>query len=209
MARAFQHLAFDLEAFHSDMLDFQALLAKKTSLSEKDDILPFFKQRPQLGIQIASFISALQSPNQYAFEFNLFGDFFPDLAISKVGARDVCLIEFEDATPTSIFRRSRKGKPPFGARLEQGLSQILDWFCKLDDMQRTYDCRDLFGHMEIEYHGVLVVGRSQFLTNALKRRLEWRTLRTMVNMKRIYILTYDDVYDLLKEKLETIQLYRS
>jgi Domain of unknown function (DUF4263) len=209
MARAFRHLAFDFETFKTDLFDFRALLDGQTNLSEKDDILPFFKQRPQLGLQIATFIAALQSPDQYAFEFNLFGDFFADLVITKRGARDICLIEFEDATPTSLFRRSRKGKPPFGARFEQGFSQVMDWFCKLDDMQRTYDCRDLFGHMEVEYHGVLVVGRSQFLNDALRRRLEWRSLRTAVNSKRIYVLTYDDVYNLLWDKFETIQLYRS
>ena len=208
MARAFKHLPFEFEAFQRELNEFKQLLAEKPTLSEQKDILPFFHQRPQLAIQIGTFIAELQSPDEFVFEFNLFGEFFPDLVVSKQGARDYCFIEFEDASPSSLFRRIGKGRPSFGARFEQGYSQIVDWFCKLDDMQRTYPMRDLMGYMEVDYHGILIVGRSQYLNEAMRRRIEWRSLRTMVNMKRIYIFTYDDVYELLREKLETILLYR-
>ncbi len=208
MARAFQHLPFEFEAFQRDLNDFRELLAANPTLSEQKDILPFFHQRPQLAVQIATFIAELQTADEFVFEFNLFGEFFPDLVVSKQGVKHYCFIEFEDASPSSLFRRIGKGRPSFGARFEQGYSQIVDWFCKLDEMQLTYPMRDLMGYMEVEYHGILIVGRSQYLNAALRRRIDWRSLRTMVNMKRINIFTYDDVYELLKEKLETILLYR-
>lgn len=208
MAQSFTDIPFDYNVFEAEVIAFRKLLQTHSTLKENEDIRPFFRDRPLLAAYIASCFPEFNPPEQYAFEFNLFGDFFPDLAVTRRGSKDICFVEFEDATEKSLFKPENRGKPSFGKRLEHGYSQIVDWFCKLDGMQKTDDCCDRFGHRSIEYHGILIVGRSSFLTEALRRRLDWRSQRVIVNNKKIYIYTYDDLLEMLEGKLSTVRQYR-
>ena len=125
-------------------------------------------------------------------------------------------MEFEDAKEYSIFdKRSSKFQPPFGKRLEQGHSQVIDWFCKLDSLRGSpHEIKSRFGVAEIDYHGILIIGRNSTLekadgnSDALKYRLYWRSKNIRLMHKQIMILTYDGLLAKLKNELRIIQAFR-
>jgi hypothetical protein len=77
-------------------------------LKENEDILPFFKDRPNLSACIGWY-SPDNLCNQIKHEFTLFGDFRADLVVGDSRNNTYCFIEFEDATKDSIFK-NKKGK---------------------------------------------------------------------------------------------------
>ena len=54
--KKFTDHTFDFEVYERELSEFKALLDSKAELSERDDILPFFKARPNLSSQIATLI---------------------------------------------------------------------------------------------------------------------------------------------------------
>lgn len=80
--------------------------------------------------------------------------------------------------------------------------QIVDWFCKLDDMARTDEFEARFGARAIQYFGLLVIGRDAHLSHPReRRRWEWRSQKVLVNSLPVLSLTYDQLYRLLFDKL--------
>jgi hypothetical protein len=86
----------------------QKLLASSTGLKEREEILPFFKARPQLSAFLGSYDSTLFRYDLLAYEFELFGDFVCDLAVGDSVRKAYGFIEFEDAVPNSIFVKKER-----------------------------------------------------------------------------------------------------
>ena len=209
MAKVFTDIMLDVDLFEKEINDFHDLLESKEELSEKYEILPFFREREVLSSQIAAVFPELNVPNKIAFEFDIFGDFACDLAVGNSDNNAYCLIEFEDARKNSLFQEETKYKPSYGKRLEHGYSQIIDWFCKLDGLQRSQDMIDRYNASTVDFYGILIIGRNKFLDSTLTRRLEWRSKNIVVNSKRIYIYTFDEVLANLKEKLSLYKIYKN
>jgi hypothetical protein len=95
----------------------------------------------------------------------------------------------------------------FGPRLEHGYSQVVDWFCKIQ-AQSVREIQDRFDTNEIEYYGILILGRNAYLDHTLRYRMDWRSKNTDVFGKKINIVTFDDLLTILKLKLNTIDAYR-
>lgn len=169
---------------------------RKSHYLKKNDILPFFRERIQLSTFIGSYHRNIERLNRVAFEFNIFGDFAADLAVGDSRKKSYCFIEFEDARSNSVFV-SKAGKycPEWSPRFEKGFSQIIDWFWKLDDLERTDDFENRFGSRRIDYVGMLIIGRNHDLEPREKKRLIWRQEHLVLNSKHIYCLTFDDLYN--------------
>jgi len=198
---------FDFGVYERELSEFKLLLDNNAELSEKDDILPFFKARPNLSSQIATLIPHMVKNEKIAFEFDIYGDFASDIAVGDLSSNTFCFIEFEDAKPESIFvQNGKKYKLEFSSRLEHGFSQIIDWFYKLDGLQNTDDLEERFGKNKIEYEGILIIGRDKFLNESLKKRLNWRAKKTVVNSKHLYCYTFDELHDILDEKIKLLKL---
>lgn len=196
----------DFKAYENELLEFKKLLDSKAELSERDDILPFFKKCPNLSTQIATIIPNMVSNEKLAFEFDVFGDFASDIAVGDVNSNTFCFIEFEDAKSESVFvKNGKKYKLEFSPRLDHGFSQIIDWFYKIDGLQNTDDLEERFGKNKIEYEGILIIGRDQFLTTSLKKRLDWRARKTVVNSKHLYCYTFDEIHQILTSKIELLR----
>ena len=103
------------------------------------------------------------------------------------------------------MKNGKKYKLEFSPRLEHGFSQIIDWFYKLDGLQNTDDFEERFGKNKIEYEAILIIGRNQFLDTSLKKRLDWRAKRTVVNSKHLYCYTFDEIYNILANKIELLR----
>jgi Domain of unknown function (DUF4263) len=62
-----------------------------------------------------------------------------------------------------------------------------------------------FDSEAINYSGILVIGRDEGLTQLDKRRLEWRQDKVIINSKKIFCVTYDQLYRDLSGRLDNIK----
>ncbi|NTW19795.1 MAG: DUF4263 domain-containing protein, partial [Nostocales cyanobacterium W4_Combined_metabat2_030] len=118
-----------------------------------------------------------------------------------------CFIEFEDATKNSIFV-NKKGKTTseWSARFEHGFSQIIDWFWKIDDYKNTSLARSIFGSENIEFYGILVIGRDAFISPIDKARLNWRLNKVLVDSRKVICITFDQLARDMRDRLSLYPL---
>lgn len=207
MPKSFEKINFNFDKLKNEVRDLEKLLKSKSELKERRDILPFFNENKILSSQIANFLPYLDSPDSIAFEYDIFGDFVCDLAIANSSENVYCFLEFEDATRHSLFKKEGKYQPAFSSRFEQGYSQILDWFNKIEK-QSLHEKQNRFGSITINYHGLLVIGRDKFLNQKLSNRIKWREKNVIINNKNVYISTFDNILKLLQTKIKIIEAYR-
>ena len=200
--KAFQEHQLDYEKVTTQLNELESLLFRKRELSEQDELSPFFKRSPDLVSVIGCLHPGISRPDKFAFEYDLFGDFSSDFAIGDAKRHAYCFIELEDAKTNSIFRQVKgRATTDWATRFDHGYSQIIDWFYKLDDMEKTNEFEDRFGARVIYPFGLLIIGRSQFLSPKDKRRLMWRDRNVVVNSQQIRCLTYDELLEELKDML--------
>ena len=127
--KTFESFRFDSTGCRKEVAELRQWLAQHPILDEKRQILPFFRQRRQLAAFVASCDAALKVYDRIAVEYPLFGDFTCDLVVGDSARNTYCLIEFEDAGPTSLFiQRGKRATRDWSPRFEHGHSQIIDWF---------------------------------------------------------------------------------
>jgi hypothetical protein len=99
----FDEHSLQIEECRHQLHAFADLLAAKDELSERDDILPFFKSNRHLASFVGTYVPAIANPDLVAVEYDLFGDFTCDLAIGDSHNKTYLLVEFEDAKAKSLF----------------------------------------------------------------------------------------------------------
>jgi hypothetical protein len=182
--------------------EFEAFLAGKDELSERDDVLPFFQEHEQLAVLMGMFNSRIAWVDRNAWEFDIFGDFACDLAVGEKERGAYCLIEFEDAASQSVFQRQgAKATREWGRRFDRGYSQTIDWAHKLDDLRGTSSLLARFDRQEITYEMVLVVGRDSHLDAGERQRLNWRSDNVLVDNKKVLCMTFDGLLSQLKVRV--------
>lgn len=77
----------------------------------------------------------------------------------------------------------------------------MDWLWKIDDLKRTDTLDIAFGGRVGNYNGMLIIGRDEFVKDDCKSRLRWRVENTRINSKAIICLTYDELYNLLYDRI--------
>lgn len=200
-----EEIAFDYPLCRKQVAEFRTWLASKEDLSERGDVLPFFRRRPHMAALLAMFNQRLAWADRIGWEFDIFGDFACDLAVGEWARGAYCFVEFEDAREDSVFeRQGKKATREWGRRLEHGYSQIIDWVHKLGDRSASADFLARFGRREIHYETVLVIGRDQHLDEGEKQRLAWRTDNVAVNTKKIICMTFDELLSQLSVRLSTL-----
>ncbi|MFB2938535.1 Shedu anti-phage system protein SduA domain-containing protein [Aerosakkonemataceae cyanobacterium BLCC-F154] len=124
--KTFLPFEFDVRLCIEQLTEFQQLLARRRNLSEREEILPFFRNRPHLSAFVGTYHPKINRYDRIAFEYDLFGDFASDLVIGDYSNNAYCFVEFEAAESDSIFRsKSSKITPEWSPRFEQGLSQLI------------------------------------------------------------------------------------
>src|SRR5262245_31084393 len=178
-------LSLDFELCCKQFDEFRRLLAEKPTLSERKDVLPFFRERRQLSALFGMFNPSISWADRIAWEFDIFGDFACDLAVGQWNEGAYCFIEFENADNNSVFQKQgTKATREWGQRFDHGYSQIIDWAYKFDGLAGSREIETRFGMREIRYQGVLVVGRDSFLDAGEQLRLSWRAENVVVNSKK-------------------------
>ena len=198
-------ITVDLARCRGELAAFKILLDRHESgtLREEEHVLPFFRENRNLAALIGYLRSDCFLIDRIAYEFDIFGDHAADLVVGDSTRRAYGFVEFEDAVPDSIFRReAKKSTLAWASRYERGYSQIIDWFWKLDDLAKTDTMRHRFeGAESIHYYGLLVIGRSGHLEPLERARFSWRRNRVVVDSKHIYCMTFDELYNDLRDKL--------
>ena len=193
---------FDTDRCRAELDELEDLLRDQPELAERDTVLPFFRARPHLAAAIGLYSTYLNVPDRIAFEYDLFGDFRPDLVVGDEGAGEYCFVEFEEGGADSVFRAGGRATSSWSPRFEAGFSQVVDWMWKLDDMEGTRAYAARFGTGQIGYQGVLVVGRGGGMTDDEAARLRWHRERVTVHPgKNVVCVTYDDLHAHLEAKL--------
>lgn len=190
--RSLDSFDIDIKQCWVELEEFENLLRDNKELNERKDILPFFKERPHLFASIGWY-SPDSYCNQIKHEFTLFGDFRADLVVGDYVNNIYCFIEFEDATKDSIFVNKERSTSEWSHRFEHEFSQIIDWFWKIDDVKNTSQFRSIFGSENIEYQGILVIGRDEFLSELEKARLKWYLNRVVVDSRKVICKTFDQL----------------
>jgi hypothetical protein len=201
MTKEFVKIEFDPVQCRIEAEQLRDLLATNRDLQERKQVLPFFKERLQLSAFLGSYHPEIVRHDLVAHELPLFGDFVADLVVgdSKNGA--FAFIEFEDASPESIFVK-RKATPDWSPRFEHGFSQLVDWFFKIDEQSPTVDFEAKFGTRTVRHLGILVIGRTEHLGKREEQRLRWRQEFVLLNSKQILCKTFDNLRDDILARLE-------
>ncbi len=87
MAKQFKQLTVDPKKGRAQRDEFRTLLESKKALSEKHDVQPFFKKRPQISAFIGSYMRDIGPATDYAFEYPFYGDFAADLVVGDKATR--------------------------------------------------------------------------------------------------------------------------
>ena len=186
--------AFDSSSARKEWTEYSNLLNTKTVLSERTDILPFFKKRYDLSILMCHYFPKIINPNCFAHEFSIYGDFIADLVVGDSINHRYVLVEFENGCPDSIFKtKGKKITPDWSSRFEGAYSQLIDWFWKLEDMRSTSDFKNTFGSRNATFQGLIVIGKDINLDAQEKDRLDWRVQKTMIDSNPIAVVSFDEL----------------
>ena len=201
--KTFQTVPWNHTQCRQELDDFRRLLAQRAVLKEREDLLPFFRSHLHLSAFVGSYHTNVVRYDLVAHEYDLFGDFTCDLVAGDSRRHAYVFLEFEDAGADSIFVK-KKGKTTseWSPRFEHGFSQIVDWFYKLNDMEKTAEFEERFGKPHIEYMGLLVIGKGQTLKPGELHRLQWRQEKVLINSNKVHCITFDQLYQDLLERLD-------
>lgn len=198
----FIEIAFDAGLCRNELENFRLLLASKGSLSERGDLQPFFKQSRHLTAFMGDAVGKIGVAKQVAYEYELFGDFAADIVTGN-REKQFCFIELEDGDINSVLARvGGKATKEWSRRFEHGFSQLVDWFYQLDDFRKTDRFQKNFGYGHIDFVGLLLIGRNQEMDENDRKRLRWRTNRVIIDSHPMVCMTYDELYQELKDKLD-------
>lgn len=198
--------SIDLKQCLCELEEFENLLRNNSELKENKDILPFFKQRLHLSAFIGFYVPQIVRFNQIKHEFTFYGDFRADLVVGDAINNTYCFIEFEDATKDSIFLDKGRSTSDWSPRFEHGFSQIIDWFWKIDDFKNTSLARSIFGSENIEFYGIIVIGRDAFISPIDKARLTWRLNKVLVDSRKVICITFDQLAIDIRDRLSLYPL---
>jgi Domain of unknown function (DUF4263) len=203
VAKQFKQITLDPKKCRAEINELGALLKSKAALSEKNDVQPFFKNRPQISAFIGSYVRDSGPATDYAFEYPFYGDFAADLVVGDKAGRRFCVIEFEDGRKDSIFKVPKgKSTPEWSPRFEHGFSQIVDWFSLIDDIKKTARFQKDFGQEHIRFSGLLIIGRDAGVTGHERMRLEWRTEKVRVDSHPVECVTFDGILEHMDRHLK-------
>jgi hypothetical protein len=201
----FHEHQLDVNQCRKEVLALKKLLSKHLDLSERL-IRDFLQKHRHLAALCGLYNREIVRFDRLAWEYQLFGDFVCDLAVGDFVRKTYCFIECENAGPKSLFvKEGKKSTRAWSPRFEHGYGQVVDWFYKLRDREKSDEFEARFGSRSIDYTGVLLIGRSQYLSAEERMRLDWRKTHVVVDSKRIVCVTYDDLVNDLLFRLSSFQ----
>jgi hypothetical protein len=202
MGSILEPVVFAPAIFRKELKAFKRLLTSSSNLSERDEIIPFFKDRKHLTAYIGTLYLNIAVATEVCYEFDIGGNFRADLLLGSKADGKFCIVEFEPGQEGALFKKQPRKNPEWSSRLEHAFSQIVDWFYALADGANSRDFRATFGDKEITFASLLVMGRETELDDSKRRRLTWRTNKVLIDSNTVNCITFDQLHDDLKRKYE-------
>lgn len=200
MSSVLEPIDFDPGKFQRELDEFDALLRQHAELSEQSKIQPFFKARKHLTAYVGTFAPNVAVATEICFEYDFWGHRKADIVLGNKARREFCVVEFENGSDDCLFKKDGKKHSEWSPRFEHGFSQLVDWFCHIEDFKNTDDFKTTFGSGHVAFTGLLIMGRSAGLDDARRSRLRWRTDTVSIGRHKLNCLTFDDLHDLLRER---------
>lgn len=191
----------------SQVEEFRAFL-NSNPRAERAHFLPFFAARQQLCAYLGTLNDRVSAGTHVKTEVSLWGDFTCDLVAGNLQDGAFVFIEFEDASHTSLFRTQRGRKNNhWGARVEHGISQVVDWLFRISSEGPSDRMERDFGSRHIMPTGMVVVGRSAEVSPYDRNRLDWRSMHSVIGGAKLSIVTYDDLLGWLDGRVILLRSY--
>jgi hypothetical protein len=201
MAKDFTEVTFNHIQFKKELNKFRDLLNSKNTLGERE-MQELFEASLHLTAYIGTTLGNIGVAKLVAYQFEIMGDYRADFVFGN-REKQFCLVELENGDADSVLERvDKKSTKEWSKRFEHGFSQIVDWFCHLDDFKKTDRFHRNFGYGHIDFIGVLLIGRNKGLDADDIRRLRWRTHNVIVDSHPVVCMTYDELYKELNEGYE-------
>jgi Domain of unknown function (DUF4263) len=200
--KTFASLVLDPGILSDNLTELETLLSSNAHLKERDQVIPFFKERPHLCAALGYANNDVALPNRWAHELDLFGDFVCDVAAGNSETNAYTLVEFEDAQEHSIFSRLQAGKTMkrWAPRFEHGFSQLVDWAWRISaEGESSAAFRRIFGDDNPTIH--LLIGRDADLTKDDTKKLRWRAQHTFLGQFKMSCFTFDGISQAVRRRL--------
>lgn len=201
----------DLQEADADIKAFEKLLKDHQELEETGagSLQEFFTARPNLLLLMGQTFCIGLRAAAYLHECSIVHEFRADYAVANEDRSKFLFVEFEHAKKESIFptkaKTSGNNSYQWSKIFEHGFSQVVDWYFRLDDYEKTSKIEEHFGTDKIKYVGILVVGRDIFLKQSgLTKRFEWRREHTVIDSKHLSCFTFDELARELRGHYESL-----
>ena len=179
----------------------EQLLAHNSELSERNHFLPFFRAHPHLSLFLGAYNSNIVTADRLAYELSLFGQFTAGIVVGDWTRKRYCFVELEDGQANSIFAHRGRQTSEWATRFNIGYNQTVDWLWLLETTKNMEPFERQFGKRTIDATMLLVVGRDSGVSPADRFRFEWRRDHIIVNSKRVYYCTFDELLRDLRERI--------
>jgi hypothetical protein len=194
MMKRFYKIEPSIAEIRNELKEFRELLDENEELGENKHILPFFRSHKQLAAYLGSFNTSASKIDRLSFEYTIFGDYKADIVAGDSESGNYCFIECEDGKKNSIFKQTNRNTPEWSTRFEHGYSQILDWLYQYSVLSGNQILKNNFDGKEINFVGLLLIGRDKFLNYSCQNRLRWRIKKVVVDSSHIDCYTFDKLY---------------
>lgn len=203
---AFTHIDFNLADADRQLNSFRDWLHDETFVGEAE-IVAQIKQRPHMACLLASTLG-LEAPDLIRFELALKGMFRTDLVLGNHGTRRFGLIEFEDATEHSIFKKGAAQYRQWAPRIEHGFSQIVDWaWVRQDHPNDTVLVNGFGGPISTSCYAV-ICGRDDSLRDDVERkRFAHRRSSLKIEGHPALVMTYDEMVRAMSDSLRVLKTW--
>ena len=192
----FDEHVFDPVQADAELKEFKALLDTNTDLAERKQVLANFARWPNLCSMFGYYHGRIHAADRIKREFKVSSFFRTDLTVKRSTTDSICVVEFEGASARDIFEDSKRGIDTWARPFEKGFSQVVDWAWALDAYRNNTDFIDAFGSSRPNIVGVLVIGRSTSISDAVRKdRWEWRRNKVNVDGLKVSLVTFDELYE--------------
>ncbi len=198
----FTSVSIDLSTIAVQLREFRELLDTTSSLQERDDLFPFFRDRPQLTAWLGTVSPDLVRPDSIAYEHEIFGRYQADILVGDTTQGRFTIIELEDASRNSVFADQGRRSSYWANRFLTGFSQLVDWVCELQTQATHLALQEEFGTMQPLLHPALIIGRSIFLSDREQHRFDWFRQKVLVGSSSLSIRTYDELAEDLEDRVQ-------
>src|SRR5256885_8716160 len=110
MASILESVIFDPVAFRKELNEFGVLLESKSDLKEREEIIPFFKERKHLTAYLGTLYLNIAVATEVCFDFDISGNFEADVLLGGARRRASFALSSLSRARKTRFSRNRNAR---------------------------------------------------------------------------------------------------